>query len=58
MSGPSVAAEIARNHDLGDEIAELLGRFAALDSDHIALGNGNRFPPHPLMEVPAWTLEN
>ena len=49
-----VRAGIARDHNLGDEIAELLGRFAALDPDHVALGNGDRFAPHPLMEVPSW----
>ena len=51
-------AEIARKHNLSDEIAELLGQFATLDPDHIALGNGDRFAPHPLMVVPAWMRES
>ena len=47
-------AELARDHDLANEIAELLDRYAALDPDHVNLGNANRFAPHPLMKVPSW----
>ena len=47
-----VFAEIARNYNLADEIAELLGRFTALDPDLVdALGDQD-FPPVPLHEVP------
>ena len=47
-----VFAELARDHDLANEIAELLDRYAALNPSQVALGNGGPFPPHPLMEVP------
>ena len=45
-------AEIARDHDLAGEIADLFGRFANLDPDLVNALDCQGFPPAPLHGVP------
>jgi hypothetical protein len=43
--------EIARHHDLGDDVDDRLARFAALDPAMLRAVGGARFAPVPLRAV-------
>jgi hypothetical protein len=53
--GPRVIGELldelARHHDLHDDIARRLARYARIDPGVLRALNADRFPPAPLWDV-------
>ena len=45
--------EIARHHDLGEDLDRRLGRYTAIDPALLAAIGGDQFPPSPLRAVGA-----